>query len=162
MTKSPYILKAREISELDGLHKVHFINPEAERINKSLGDHTGLTGLGFHMIEVPPGKASTEYHKHFFEDECAYVLQGSGQTEIGEECFDISAGDFIAYPKDGPAHRIINTSEDPLICIVVGERLDHDVGDYPRMGKRIYRNKGMAWDVAELDGLDHPDAGQKK
>ncbi|MEM7241060.1 MAG: cupin domain-containing protein [Pseudomonadota bacterium] len=162
MANSKYILKAGDIAAMDGLHKIHFINPEAERINKSLGDHTGLTGLGFHIIEVPSGKASTEYHKHYFEDECAYVLSGKGMTEIEDEMFEIGPGDFIAYPKDGPAHRIINTSDAVLRCIVVGERLAHDVGDYPRMGKRIYRNAGQDWDLVDIDVIDHPTGGQKK
>ena len=109
-----------------------------------------------------PGKASTEYHKHYFEDECAFVLSGHGQTEIDDEVFDIGPGDFIGYPKDGPAHRIINTGSDVLRCIVVGERLPHDVGDYPRKGKRIYRNAGRAWDLVDIDVIVHPDAGQKK
>jgi len=162
MAKSPYILTASDIANMQGLHKIHFINPEAERVNKSLGDHTGLTGLGVHIVEVPPGKASTEFHKHYFEDECIYVLEGTGSVEIGEEQFEINKGDFIAHPKDGPAHRMVNTSDATLTCIVMGERLDHDVGDYPRMGKRIYRNKGMEWDVTDIEGLQHPDAGKKK
>ena len=162
MAKSKYILKARDIDATDGLNKVHFLNPDAQRINKSLGDLTGLTGLGFHIVEVPPGKASTEYHKHYFEDECVYVLSGNGTTEIDDEMFEIGQGDFIAYPKNGPTHRIINTGVETLVCIVVGERLAHDVGDYPRMGKRLYRNTGHAWDLVDIEKIDHPDAGQKK
>ena len=62
-----YILRKNEIEELEGLKKTHFLNPNARRLNKSLGDLTGLTGLGFHIIEVDPGFESTEYHLHYFE-----------------------------------------------------------------------------------------------
>jgi uncharacterized cupin superfamily protein len=73
-----YIIEKSEIESLEGLKKTHFLNKNAKRTNKSLGDLTGLTGFGFHIIEVPPGKESTEFHVHHFEDECTYVLSGKG------------------------------------------------------------------------------------
>ena len=69
-----YLVKAAEIAAMEGLAKTHFLNPNARRINKSLGDLTGLTGLGFHLIEVEPGCETTEHHLHHQEDECVYVL----------------------------------------------------------------------------------------
>ena len=55
-----YLLTADEIDAMEGLHKAHFLNPGARRVNKSLGDATGLTGLGIHIIEVEPGMETTE------------------------------------------------------------------------------------------------------
>jgi hypothetical protein len=43
----------------------------------------------------------------------------------------------------------------------MGQRLAQDVGDYPRKGKRIYRNAGMDWDLADIQSLDHPQGGTK-
>ena len=59
-----YILKKSEIEDLPGIDKTHFLNDDAKRNNKSLGDLTGITGFGFHIIEVPPSCESTEYHQH--------------------------------------------------------------------------------------------------
>lgn len=157
-----YIVKKADIEQMDGLFKQHFLNPQAQRINKSLGDLTGITGFGFHLIEIAPGMDSTEYHVHYFEDECVYVLDGSATAIIGDEEFAIEAGDFIGYRAGGEAHMIVNTGKQNLKCIVVGQRLDHDVGDYPNKKKRIYRNAGMRWDVVDLEHIEHPDAGQKK
>lgn len=50
------IIKA-EIEQFAGASKTHFLNENTQ--NKSLGDLTGLTGLGFHLIEVQPGYEST-------------------------------------------------------------------------------------------------------
>jgi len=36
-----------------------------------------------------------------------------------------------------------NTGETPLDCIVVGQRLSHDVVEYPDKGRRLYRNPGL-------------------
>jgi uncharacterized cupin superfamily protein len=160
MTK--YVIKKSEIEEMEGLFKQHFLNPDAQRTNKSLGDLTGINGFGFHIIEVQPGKESTEYHVHYYEDECVYILSGKAMVTIGEEQVEVTAGDFIGYRAGGLAHTMINHGNETLKCVVVGQRLDHDVGDYPRKNKRIYRNTGQPWDLVDLDKLDHPDAGKKK
>ncbi|SDZ13910.1 hypothetical protein SAMN05444004_106188 [Jannaschia faecimaris] len=59
MADAPYLLRAADIAAMQGLAKTHFLNPRARRINKSLGDATGLTGLGIHLIEVAPGDLSS-------------------------------------------------------------------------------------------------------
>ena len=53
---------------MDGLAKTHFLNARARRSNKSVGDATGLTGIGVHLVEIAPGDLSTEHHVHHFED----------------------------------------------------------------------------------------------
>lgn len=124
-----HVLKAADSAAVEGTPKVHFPNPNARRINKSLGDRTGLRGLGFHLIEVPPGCESTEYHRHHHEEECTFILSGPGEVRIGDDVMPIGPGDFIGYPAGGPAHTMRNTGAEALRCIVVGQRLDHDVGD---------------------------------
>ena len=57
------ILRESEIKAQQGVEKIHFLNPNARRINKSLGDLCGLQNIGFHLIEIEPGCDSTEYHK---------------------------------------------------------------------------------------------------
>ena len=156
-----HILTKEAIDRSTGLAKTHFLNDNAQRVNKSLGDMAGLTGFGIHLIEVLPGKESTEYHMHYYEDECTYVLSGTGTVIIGDQEYPISAGDFIAYPKGGDAHTMLNTGSEVLKCLVVGERLAHDVGDYPRQGKRIFRNHGLAWNLVDIGSITEPAAGVK-
>ena len=155
------MVKAAEIAEFEGTAKTHFLNPDAQRTNKSLGDLTGLTGLGFHIIEVMPGHLSTEYHVHHHEDECTYILSGNAVVTIGEESHDVGPGDFIGYRAGGLAHTMLATGDEPLVCIVVGERLEHDVADYPRLEKRIYRQAGLPWNLVNHDAIQTPTAGAK-
>lgn len=162
MSEDRYLVRAEEIAAMEGLQKTHFLNPNAKRVNKSLGDLTGLTGLGFHIIEVAPGCETTEHHLHHHEDECVYVLSGQATAVIGEAEHAIGPGDFIGYRKGGLAHSIRNTGTEVLRCIVVGERLPHDVGDYPRLQKRIYRNAGMKWNLIDHAAISEPQAGAKK
>ena len=156
-----YILTREEIEDFEGIEKTHFLNDNARRCNKSLGDLTGLQGIGFHIIEVHPGHESTELHTHYHEDECVYVLEGEAKATIGENTYTVRAGDFIGYRAGGEAHKLENNSDRLLKCIVVGQRLDHDVADYPRKGKRIFRSKGLKWNLVDVEDIEEPIAGRK-
>ncbi|WP_417808958.1 cupin domain-containing protein [Thioclava sp.] len=162
MTQDRYLIRAAEIAAMEGLAKTHFLNDNAQRINKSLGDATGLTGIGVHLIEVAPGCESTEFHRHFHEDEAIFVLSGTATARIGDAREAIGPGDFIGYRAGGLAHAIENTGTEILRLLVIGQRLPHDVGDYPDKGKRLFRNAGMAWQLVDVDALEKVIAGAKK
>ncbi|MFT5114529.1 MAG: putative cupin superfamily protein [Parasphingorhabdus sp.] len=155
------IITKEQINSAQGLEKTHFLNANARRTNKSLGDMVGLSGFGFHIIEIQSGNDSTEFHKHYFEDECVYILDGSADAFIGDEVCQVKAGDFLGYPAGGLAHSLTNSGDSVLRCIVVGERLNHDVADYPKLNKRIFRNRGLSWNLVDLDKIVQPDAGRK-
>jgi uncharacterized cupin superfamily protein len=161
-SKETCLVTREEIAAMEGLRKTHFLNPDAQRINKSLGDLTGLTGLGFHIIEVAPGHLTTEHHVHHFEDECVYVLDGEATAYVGDAEVPVKAGDFLGYRKGGAAHSIRNTGAHPLRCIVAGERNPHDVGDYPNLGKRLFRNAGQKSNLVDVSAIEEPVAGAKK
>lgn len=157
MTDERYLVSAAEIEQMDGQRKTHFLEPKAQCINKSLGDLTGLTGFGFHLMEVQPGQMSTEPHVHYREDECVFILSGEGTAQVGAETFAVSAGDFLGYRKGGLPHGITNTGTEVLRCIVVGERGDTDIVDYPGQAKRMFRTKGLDWNVVDIaDISDRP------
>jgi len=132
--------------EVDRLHKNtarHPMNDDVDRVVTPLGDPTGLTSIGVSFFETAPGAESTAYHFHHCEDEALYVLSGTGTAEIGGETFGIGPGDFLGYPKGGPAHILKNTGTEPLRCLVIGERHSHDVVEYPRAGKTLIRTEGQ-------------------
>ena len=156
-----YLLTREEIDAFEGIQKTHFLNKQARRVNKSLGDLTGLTTLGFHIIEVAPGDFTTEYHVHHYEDECVYILEGEAEARIGTETHTVKAGDFIGYRAGGLAHSLKNTGDRVLSCIVTGTRLQHDVADYPDQQKRLFCNHGMPWDLVDIPNLTQPKAGKK-
>lgn len=148
-------MKAKEIEDMEGEEKIHFLNPNAVRINRSLGDVVGLKNIGFHIITIEPGKDTTEYHKHFYEEECIYGLSGKGTLVIEGDSYPFEKGDFVGFPVDTAAHSLINDGNEVLICLVVGQRLEQDVADYPDKGKRLYRNSG-SWDLVDLKNVTDP------
>jgi uncharacterized cupin superfamily protein len=136
-------LSAQKIAAMTAVRRVHNLNPAAIRLDKSLGDEAGLKNIGIHLITIAPGDKSTEFHSHKYEDEAIYVLSGQGLEVIGDETHKIGPGDFIGLPAGGPAHETMNDGAEPLVCLVIGQRLAQDVVDYPRNGKRLYRNSGQ-------------------
>ncbi len=156
-----YLLTAAEIAAFEGYSKVHFLNEGAKRVNKSLGDLTGLSQIGFHLVEVQPGDESTEMHRHYHEEECVYILQGIAEATIDDQTVQVGPGDFLGYRAGGAAHKLKNCGNEILRCIVVGQRLDHDVADYPLKNKRLFRNRSLPFSLADMDSLDHPEAGRK-
>jgi uncharacterized cupin superfamily protein len=143
-------LSASQIGSMEAIRRVHPLNPAAIRLDKSLGDEVGLKNIGIHLITIAPGDRSTEFHSHKYEDEAIYVLSGHGSEVIGDATHKIGPGDFIGLPAGGPAHETVNDGNEPLVCLVIGQRLAQDVVDYPRKRKRLYRNSGQR-DMIDMD-----------
>ncbi len=156
MNKDTYILSAKAIAEMPGRLRTHFLNSGASRVEKALGEAAGMREIGFNMIEIAPGEESTEHHKHYHEEECIYVIEGTGTARIGSDSHEIGPGDFVGCRKGGLAHSLKNTGDQPLRCISVSQRKDHDVSDYPRVGKRLYRNRDLTWNLVDLSVIDRP------
>ncbi|MCF6189544.1 MAG: cupin domain-containing protein [Cocleimonas sp.] len=155
MDTRQYLLKSSEIDSMEGELITHFLNPNAIRFNKSLGQATGMSEMGVHMIYVEPGMDSTEYHKHLYEEECIYILSGIGKLILDGDEYEVVKGDFIGLPANQVAHELSNSGTDTLICLVMGQRLKHDIADYPNKEKRIYRHNGNA-EVVEHKDISYP------
>lgn len=148
MNSENYIITAEEIEKLEGLKKTHFLNPNGARTDKSLGDIVGLKNIAFHLSKVEPRTESAVLHKHIYEEECVYIISGQATVIIDENQYSVKAGDFIGYPANGKAHTMVNDGDEELICIVVGHRSPHDVVEYPKQGKRLYKHHGQ-WDLVD-------------
>ena len=133
----------------------HPLNGQAKRRTLSLGDETGLRRVAVHLNVVAPGDETTESHVHHFVDEFAYILSGTGTVYLDEGEHEVSAGDFIAFPADGPAHFMKNTGSADLVYLVGGDRADFDICDYPRLAKRVYVSKNE--EGRRLDFVDCKD-----
>ncbi|SIT39286.1 Cupin 2 conserved barrel domain protein [Paraburkholderia piptadeniae] len=132
------LLKAVHIGAMEPQRSVHLLNDRAIRLKRPLSEVTGITQFGFHLVTLLPGCESTEYHRHLYEEECIYVLSGTGEAIINERAYEIGPGDFMGFAREGAAHTLFNTGHIPLELIVAGQRLEHDVCDYPQQGKRQY------------------------
>ena len=156
MTTEIYHLSADDIAKVAAKTKTHFLNETACRREKSLASMTGLDEIDFCVVEVDPGNETTEHHKHYHEEECVFILEGEGTARIGAESRQVRPGDFIGFRKGGLAHSLKNTGSSVLRCIIVSQRKNHDVSDYPRKGKRLFRNKDLTWNLVDVAVIDRP------
>ena len=140
MSQPRELLKHHAILAMPEEKKVHDLNPDAVRHARALAAATGMQHLGVHLMTVLPGHEASEYHRHLFEEECYYVLEGCGELTLDEEPHEVGPGDFIGLPADGRAHTLANRSDAPLVFLLIRHDLVQDVCDYPRRGKRLYMN----------------------
>jgi len=138
----PALLSAAAIRRMREEKFVHFLNPEAIRYTRSLGDACGLATIGVHLVRLKPGDDSTEYHFHHQDEEWVYILSGRGVAEIGRKKYKIGAGDFMGFVAGSEPHAMRNPFKTDLVYLVGGNRWPMDVCDYPRIGKRRYRMNG--------------------
>ena len=140
MSAKKHVLSVRQIADLPEKKRPHPLDPQAVRHGRSLGDATGLSRLGAHIVRVEPGVETTVFHYHDNEDELVYILSGRATLEIGDESIVVEAGTFAGFPVGGPAHSMRNDGNQDLVYLMIGESRRDDVTTYPRLGTRMVRH----------------------
>ncbi len=82
---------------------------------------TGAGALTTRIVLIEPGTRMTP-HWHRVE-EAMMVLEGAGQAILGDEIFDIKAGEMLFGPAGIP-HGFINTGSSPMKLAVAFPAVD--------------------------------------
>ena len=150
------LLRAADIEAMPEDARVHALDPTSVRHTRSLGDEIGLSTIGVHLVRLKSGKTSSVHHFHHHDEEWIYILSGCGMAEIGDEKFEVGAGDFMGFVAGSLPHSLTNPNPEDLVYLVGGNRLPFDVCDYPRIRKRRYRVNGKSefvdWELLEKAG----------
>jgi uncharacterized cupin superfamily protein len=107
----------------------------------ALGAAAGSWRAGANRIELAPGEQPTPPHVHGDSEEIFYVLRGSGLTLLGDDAFEIRAGDCIVYKNFHEEHTI-RAGEDGLDVIAFGPREYLASGELPR-GRTMWSITGF-------------------
>jgi uncharacterized cupin superfamily protein len=136
----------------------HPLNRSSEMHYVSLSDAVGLQRIGVHVIRLRPGKESCVYHSHTTEEEWIYILSGHGLAEIDGDEHEVGAGDFMGFPTPSVGHHLKNPFTEDLVYLVGGERREIEIGEFPRLGKRVLRIGREAYlvDSAVLEPFGKP------
>jgi len=95
----------------------------------------GSTQCGFRLYCIAPGIQATRMHRHHHQEEMFFIVKGSGTLRHGEKTVPVKAGDFILYLAGDPAaHTFVNTGTEPMEYIATGNRVSHEVCEYPEDG----------------------------
>ena len=136
-------LAAATIAAMPERAHVHQFNDQALRLTRTLSDAVGLQRIGVHLVRLPGGMESTQFHYHDSDEEFIYILNGRGIADIGESSFDVNAGDFLGFPAPSPAHLLRNPFTDELVYLMGGERNAADVVHYPRIRRSMIKSHGV-------------------
>jgi uncharacterized cupin superfamily protein len=102
------------------------------REKRALGNIFGLANYGVNLTTLLPGSGSALRHAHSRQDEFIYILQGdpvlisdAGETPMSPGmCAGFKAG-------TGNAHQLINTTQETVHYLEIGDRSAGDVVVYP-------------------------------
>ena len=152
---SKHLLSRAAIEAIPETETQHQFNASAIRHSRSLASQTGLQRIGLHLVRIQPGHDSTTHHYHDADEEFIYILSGRGRARIGEEVFEVEAGDFMGFPAPSPAHSMHNSYTEDLVYLMGGEKWATDIVHYPDIKRSMLKSGGRriwaAWtDMKEL------------
>ncbi len=126
---------ASQCLQLDDLAREvfhHEVDAAAIRQFVELHGPTGLERQAVRWARVAAGDRSTAYHMHDRTDEWVYILEGRAQARVGEDRFEVSAGDLMGHPAGGAPHMMEPSTE---LTYLMGGQIDRDdVVIYPEAG----------------------------
>jgi len=130
------LLRAAMIQSSPEITFRHPLNPDSEVHLRMLSRATGMQRAGVSVGRLAPGRESFIYHFHRHQEEWIYILSGRGVAEIGDESFEVGAGDFMGFTAPSPGHSLRNPFDQDLVYLMGGESTNFEVGVFPRHGKR--------------------------
>ncbi len=120
------------IDDLALAHFQHEVDDAARRDYRTLHTPAGLSRQAVRWTKVAAGDRSTAYHRHDRTDEWIYVLEGRARVRVGDERFEVVAGDFLGHPAGGLPHVMEPEIE---FTYLMGGMIDpEDVVSYPDAG----------------------------
>jgi uncharacterized cupin superfamily protein len=89
------------------------------------------------LIEAPaPGRRLAPKHYHMLEEEQALILEGQVTLLLGDEQYEMKAGDYVCFPAGQKVgHSFMNSGTGPCSYLMIGERNPNDVWVYPDSNK---------------------------
>lgn len=151
------LLRADQIAEAKEHRVQHPLNARSEIHIRSLSDAVGMSRVGVHVSRVPPGRDSFEYHTHHYEEEFLYILAGRGMADIDGSEVEVGPGDFLGFSVPSVGHNLRNPFDEDLVYLMGGNRLEFEIADFPRLGKRLIRDREKAYvvNLGDMDAFEH-------
>ena len=144
----PHLLRREQIAGSESTFS-HPLNPKSEITGTHLSGMAGLERSGVSLVRIPPGKESFAYHLHHREEEWIYILSGQGLAKVDGRDYEMTEGDFIAFPTPSVPHLMANPSDEDLVFLMGGENRTYEIADFPEHDKRMIR-RGAEIEIYEL------------
>lgn len=99
--------------------------------------------VGMQIEELSPGMQSSPAHYHMHEEEQVLILDGRMTLRLGEDTFEMKAGDYVCFPAGQKAgHCFVNNGDAVCRFLVIGEKNPNEVCVYTDSNKVLVRALG--------------------
>lgn len=107
------------------------------------------------LIEAPaPGMRLAPLHYHMLEEEHALILDGQVTLLLGDERYEMKAGDYACFPAGRKiGHSFMNSGTGPCSYLMIGERNPADVCVYPHSNKMAVGGLRTRNDIFDMSGV---------
>jgi uncharacterized cupin superfamily protein len=115
-------------------------------------------GADYHvgmLIEAPaPGMRLAPRHYHMLEEEHALIIEGQVTLLLGDERYDMQAGDYVCFPAGQKiGHSFMNSGTGLCSYLMIGERNPNEVCVYPDSNKMAVNALRTERDVFDMSGV---------
>lgn len=147
-------IRALDVAAIKGqtIYPEPFARVVAGRTKRKLGDVFGLKNFGVNLTHLEPGAASALLHAHTVQDEFVFIIEGNATVVIGEQQYEVSAGECVGFKAGSQAHQIVNRSNETVTYIEIGDRLRDDEVVYPNDDIAVRSDANSGWVVTRKDG----------
>jgi uncharacterized cupin superfamily protein len=108
--------------------------------------------VGILIEGPPPSMRLAPRHYHMLEEEHALILEGQATLLLGDERYEMKAGDYVCFPAGQKiGHSFMNSGAGPCSYLMIGERNPNDVCVMPdsnKMEVRALRAKDSIFDMS--------------
>jgi uncharacterized cupin superfamily protein/uncharacterized protein YjiS (DUF1127 family) len=132
-----------------------FARRMAGRIKRPLGERFGLRNFGVNLTTLAPGGVTALHHRHSAQDEFVFVLEGEPDlvTDHGRE--RLGPGFCAGFPAGGTAHHLVNTTDEYVLLLEVGDRAAGDTVCYPSDDLVAVLRPDGGWRFTRKDGTPY-------
>lgn len=124
------------------------------RTERNVGNALGSRSSGLREVSVESGRRSSPRHCHSLEEEFFFVLEGTGELDLGAARHHLEADMFVACPVGAGSTHAITGGAAGIRYLVYSTRRDGDACWYPDSGKLSLRNLGVTFRVEQADYWD--------
>lgn len=101
------------------------------REKHSLGDIFGIKNFGVNFTRLAPGAQSALLHRHKFQEEFIFILEGQPTLVTETEEIQLYPGMCAGFIPAGVAHQLVNKTLIDVIYLEIGDRIKDDAVSYP-------------------------------
>jgi uncharacterized cupin superfamily protein len=107
------------------------------------------------LIEAPaPGMRLAPLHYHMLEEEHALIIEGQVALLLGDERYEMKAGDYVCFPAGRKVgHSFLNSGAGPCSYLMIGERNPNEVCVYPDSNKMAVGALRTKRDIFDMSGV---------